>query len=254
MQLAQDALVGGDQAPHVVRRQTARGLRGDRGGRERARGRLEAAVDRLGAPVLQGGRVLAQDDPQRVTPGQVERLQDLVELHRRRRLCQRDGAAVGEISGGRRPRVQVDEEVALQEQARAHLHGGVAVQRQAPVGDLQRHDRRRPGAAAGAHDLADLDPGDAHGRVSRQAGGQPDHSVHLVVGADRHRAAEGEIAQHRDRADDGEADALVVTVDRLRGDVAPAHRGPSGVPGGGAVSSSAPAWRPGTGPMRRPGR
>ena len=68
------------------------------------------------------------------------------------------------------PAREVDEEVALEEDARADLGGRVLVERQAVLVDLHHHERL-VGALLRLDrlDLADLDAGDPHGRVDAQA-------------------------------------------------------------------------------------
>jgi hypothetical protein len=155
-------LAVGDQAAQVAGAPAAQRL-GGHGGLEQ--GRLHqrhealevpraAAVDRFRQAVHEAREVLARAGSQR--------RQDLVELDRRRGLRERDRAALGEDRRGGRAGPQVDEEVALEEQPRAHLERGVAVQRQPGLLDRHRHDRRRAGPALDLLDLADLDARDPH--------------------------------------------------------------------------------------------
>ena len=92
--------------------------------------------------VLGRGRLVGE---RRAEPGErplqalarrrLERREDLVDLDRRRRLGDRDRAAVGELRRARAARIEVEEEVALEEEARADLDRRVLVDRLALVVD-----------------------------------------------------------------------------------------------------------------------
>ena len=77
----------------------------------------------------------------------LQRAQHLVELHGRRGLARADRAPVRQVGRAGRARAQVHEEVALQEDPRADLQLGVAVDRQPVLVDLHRHLRERGVAA-----------------------------------------------------------------------------------------------------------
>ena len=68
----------------------------------------------------------------------LQRGQDFVELHRRRRLRDRDRVAVADLLATRRAGRQIHEEVALEEDARADLGRRVVVDRQALLVHLHR--------------------------------------------------------------------------------------------------------------------
>ena len=85
-------------------------------------------LGRLGAAVREALRVLAQEDLEVAARVALERGQHVAELHRRRRLGHRDRAAVIELLGGRCARLEVDEEVALEEDPRPDLGRRVGVQ------------------------------------------------------------------------------------------------------------------------------
>ena len=128
-------------------------------------GRARLGVQADGEAVEQVAEVLAAVA--------LQRGQDLVELHGGRRPRDLDDVPVGELRRGRRPRGQVDEEVALEEDARPDLGGRVLVDRQRGVLELERHERL-VGALLGLDglDLADRDAGDPHGRVGAQRVGR----------------------------------------------------------------------------------
>ena len=153
-----------DQAGEVVRADPEQRLVDDRG---RAPGRAAVAkrrIERLGAglaldvgvlgDVGGGGRLVGErrtEPLQRLLKplaiGLLERGQDLVDLHCRSRLADRDRVAVAELGRARAARGQVEEEVALEEQPRADLDRRVLMDRLTLVvdgeGDARRR-RRRP--------------------------------------------------------------------------------------------------------------
>ena len=98
-------------------------------------------VEPARARALERAGVLLQQRPQVLARLGLQGGQHLVELHRRGRLLGRDRRAAGQLRLVRRARAQLDEVVALQEQARAHLELGVLVDRQAGVVDLHGHAR-----------------------------------------------------------------------------------------------------------------
>ena len=102
------------------------------------------------------------------------------------------------------PAREVDEEVALEEDARPDLGGRVLVERQAVLVDLHHHERL-VGALLRLDrlDLADLDAGDPHRRVDAQAVGGLEHRVEAEA------VGEGDVlgeAQEHGDEDDRERD------------------------------------------------
>src|SRR5215212_4923394 len=93
---------------------------------------------------------------------------------------------VDELRRAGRAGLEVDEEVALEEDARADLRGRVLVQRPSRLADLHRHD----GVVAAflrvdALDLADLDACDPHRRVGPQRVRRLEHRLDLVAARER---------------------------------------------------------------------
>jgi hypothetical protein len=136
-----------------------------------------------------------------------QRAEHLRELHRAGGPVDRDRVAVVHLVAGRRAGRQVDEEVALQEDARPDLRGRVGVDRPAPVADGER-DRRRQRAGARVLDLldlADLDAGDPHRRAGVHAARVADgHLDRVRVVHERDVLAEAEERHDGDdRQDDG---------------------------------------------------
>ena len=122
--------------------------------------RLGLAADRVAVAHEQLLEVLAR--------ARVEGPEDLVDLDRRRGLRGGDREAVIRHLGLWRPRTQVEEQVALEEDARPHLHLRVLVDREGVLVELHRHDDRG-GAVAGRldpRDLPDVHAGDAHNLVA----------------------------------------------------------------------------------------
>jgi hypothetical protein len=173
-----------------------------------------AARGRVGVAVLGGVRLALQRGPEAVEHvAQVlarvalERGEHLVELDRRRGLGQLERAAVVELRGAGRAGLEVDEEVALEEDARPDLGAGVGADRAALVGDLHRHDGVvRAVLRVDLLDLADVDAGDAHRRVGPQAVGGLEHGVDLVAARERDVLREAEVREHQDRDDRDQAD------------------------------------------------
>src|SRR5205085_10279265 len=92
--------------------------------------------------------------------------EDLVELHRATRLRERDHPAVGQLAAGGGAGLQVDVEVALEEQPRADLQLRVAVHRAAVVVDPHGHyGELRVAPAPDPLDLADVDARDPDRRA-----------------------------------------------------------------------------------------
>jgi hypothetical protein len=128
----------------------------------------------------------------------LQRGQHLVELDRRRGLRHRDQPAVVELAGAGRARLEVDVEVALEEQPRPDLHRRVAVDRLAVVVDAQRDDREVGLLVApDLDDLADVDARDAHRRLRAQQVGVLDDGLDLEVVAERDRLGEAEVDDDR---------------------------------------------------------
>ena len=171
----------GGQAAHL------RVLHGVVGGRRLA---VERGADALQRPLQRAARVGLQ------------RGQDLVELDRRPGLRERDQPAVGERARRRRARLQVDVEVALEEQPRPDLQRRVAVQRLAVVVDAHR-DERVVGVlvALGLDDLADVHAGDPDRRVRPQQVGALDDRLDLEVVAQRDRLREPEVRDEQGEED-----------------------------------------------------
>jgi hypothetical protein len=185
---------------------------------------------------------LLDERPQAVARVVVERAEHLVELHRRGGVRQRDRASVAQLRSRRRARPQVDVEVALQEQVRADLQRRVAMDRPALVVDRHLDDRGRPRPGLDLRDLADVDARDPHGRAAAQLVGRLHDRVERVPVAERQRPAERQV---HDGPDDREHE---------HAGAEGRHCGPSGVPGGGAVSSVRLGCRPAGWPMCWPGR
>ena len=130
-------------------RRAERGLVRDRRGAERLGRRLEALVVGLRTAVaepLLG--VLLEERLEVLARVGLEGLEGLPELHRRGGVLDGDVAAVLDVRARRRARLEVDEEVALEEDARAHLQLRVLVDRQPVAVDVHRHDRSRRVALA----------------------------------------------------------------------------------------------------------
>jgi len=114
---------------------------------------------------LHGLRVLVEEDLEVVAGVGLQRGQDLVQLHRRAGVLDLDRVAVAELGRARRARVDVDEEVALEEDPRTDRRGRVDVDRQALVLDFHRDHGALVDALAhrlDVGDLADVDAGDPH--------------------------------------------------------------------------------------------
>ena len=171
-----------------------------------ARAGIGVGVLRLGGLVVQAGPQPVQRLAQAGARVALQRAQHLVELHRRRRLGDGDGVAV--VDGRRRGRAgrDVDEEVALQEDPRADLEGGVLVDRQALPGHVHRHHGRiGAGLALDLDDLADVHARDAHrGVLADRVRGLEDRLDPEAVG-ERHVLGEAE--EDADAHDDEDHDA-----------------------------------------------
>ena len=128
--------------------------------------------------------------------------EDLVELDRRAGLVDRDRVAVVELGARRRAGLQVDEEVALEEDARADRHRGVLVDRQALLVDPHRHERGLLAVldVLDLGDLADVDAGDPHRRARARRCWPSGRRPGSCSGAERDRLGEAEVGA------DGEQD------------------------------------------------
>ena len=169
-----------------------RGLAAGRGVGVAIVGRARLRVEPLREPVEQVAQVLA-----RVA---LQRGEDLVELHRRRGAGDLDRVAGLELRRRRRAGLEVDEEVALEEDARADLGGRVLVDRQPGVVDLHDHERL-VGALPGLDrlDLAHVDAGDPHRRVDAQPVGRLEDGVDPEALGERDVLGEAE--EERDGGD-----------------------------------------------------
>ena len=169
----------GDQAGEVVLVEAQERLVDDRRVLQRARRVVDRPVQRLGGRlaldvgvlrlVLGGGRLVGQrgavavEQPlEAVARVGLQRGQDLVELHGRGGLGRRDRVAVAQRRRLGRARREVDELVALEEDARPDLQRRVLVDRQAGLVDLHRDERQVAVAALVGRDLLDL--ADVHAR------------------------------------------------------------------------------------------
>ena len=129
-------------------------------------------------------------------------------------FAHRDGPALEaggyqpvELRRARRARREIDEEVALEEDARPDLRRRVAVQRQPGVVDRHRHDRRwRCRPALDPLDLADLDARDPHRGVRAQPVGGREHRLDLERGRERDVLGEAEEDEDRDHDQREQAD------------------------------------------------
>ena len=154
--------------------------------------------------------VLAQEHLEVVARVGLQRGQHLVELHRGRGLLNGDRGAVLEFAGGRRARRQVDEEVALEEDARADLGRRVGVHGPARVLDPHRHERALAAAVAlDGGDLADLDAGDPHRRAGAQVVRALERRLDLVVRLERDRLRPAEVDDDGDHAQRDDPDERV---------------------------------------------
>ena len=187
-------------------------------GPERAGGVLQRLVERLprGEPahagilgrVLGGRRPAAERRAQSLEQGlqvgaavAVQRRQDTVELDGPGGLGGGQDVPRGDDGRGRRPRVQVDVEVALQEQPRADVGGGVGVDGQsAGLDGHRRHRGARVAAEAPQRgDGAHVDPGDPDRRAEVQLGLDGEGGLeHERRGDERQRSAEHQEADHQD--------------------------------------------------------
>jgi hypothetical protein len=159
----------------------------------------DRAVERTGAAAPHRSGVLAQQRLQVGAGVGVEHRQHLGQRHRAAGLGDRHGAAVLDRLGLRRARLEVDEEVALEQDARPDLHVRVLVHRQRVLPQLHRDPGG--GLAAVGHldlrDLADLHPGLAHRRAGLEVLGVADEGPQLVRVGKRVRLGEPEVDGHK---------------------------------------------------------
>ncbi len=223
--------LGPDQPGEVVRALAEQGLVDDRRVATRRPAVAQRLVERLGAglavhvgvlaDVVRRGRLVRQRGAearerllQALARWRLQRRQHLVDLHGRRRLRHRDVLAVVEDRGARAARVDVEEEVALQEQARPDLDRRVGVDRLARLVDAEGHVDR-VALALDRRDLADVDARNPHRR--RRAHGR------RVLELRRELEA---LAGERDLLREGEVDARA---DDHRHDQPPEPRRGAGV-------------------------
>ncbi len=97
---------------------------------ERARRRLVDLAEALRSACLEGLAELVEQGLEVRADIRLERGEDLVDLDRDRGLAYGEGVAVIYLFSARRARLEVDEQVALEEEPRAQLHRRVFVQRE----------------------------------------------------------------------------------------------------------------------------
>ena len=164
-----------------------------------------------GAGLVVQGLAVALEQLLQVGPvGRLQRREDLVELDRGRGLGDGDRVAVRQAVGARAAGADIEEEVALQEDARPDLHLRVAVHRLPVVVDGEGHLRVVAGAVAGepaladalhALDLADVDAGDPDRRVLADVGRVLEDGVQLEVALERDRLGPGQVGADDDQHD-----------------------------------------------------
>src|SRR5918994_6288398 len=190
----------------------------------------ERVVERLGPALALHGGILSlvllggrraieprsealEELAQVLAVGLLQRRQDLVELHRGRRLSGWGHAAVGQLRRAWAARGGGEEVVALEEQPRPDLDRGVGVQREAPLVDREG-DLGQVAVRLDRRDLAHVDPRDSNGSGLAKRHRVLEHGPRLVSGAgERDRLREREIGPDqdqgdRDRADRGAAESL----------------------------------------------
>ena len=129
----------------------------------------------------------------------LQRGEHLVQLDRGGGLADADRGAVVDGRTRRRSGTQVDEEVALEEDARADLHGGVLVNGERPVLQLHRHHRRVGVLVSGdPGDLSDVDARDPHRRVLADRHGRREHALHAEPVRERDVLGESEVHPNHD--------------------------------------------------------
>ena len=127
-----------DVAREVVLGLAQRGLVDDRGVAVGALPVRDRAVEGLRAALVERVAVLVEQRLEVLARVGLQRGQQLVELDRHGGLVDRDRAVVGDLRRARRARLEVDEEVALEEDARADLGARVVVDRAAGLADGHR--------------------------------------------------------------------------------------------------------------------
>ena len=170
--------------------------------------------ERVGVLVLRGRRLGRE---RRVEAGQqllqvlarvaLQGRQHLVELDGRGRLRDRDRVPGLQLRRARRSRLEVHEEVALEEDARADLGRRVLVQRERGVLELH-HQQGVVGAfdRLDGLDLAHLDARDPHGRVGPDRVRRLELRVEPEAGRERDVLREAEVHDHDDQQRAQQAD------------------------------------------------
>ena len=184
-----------------------RGLAGDRPVAVGLLPVLRRLAEARGALAVERLRVLVEEGLEVLAGVGLERRQHLAEVDRRGRLRGGDRVVVVlQLGRRRRAGTEVDEGVALEEDARADLERRVAVDRQALVGDLHLDE-----AALAALErldlrhLADVDAGDAHGRARLDVAGVLEGRREREGVGERVALREAEPAPDRDDGDRDEA-------------------------------------------------
>ena len=151
-----------------------------------------------GATLLDGDPVLREQQLEVVPRITLQRAQHLVDLHRLGPLRDRERVAVTHRRRGGGPRLDVDEEVALQEDPRANRERGVRVQRQADVIDLHRDVGHLALLLGPGGQLAALHRGDVGDHADVDAG-DPDERLRPETVRVREQRVNGELARERVR-------------------------------------------------------
>ena len=190
-------------------------LRGVPVGRRRGAERLPEA---LGAAVaLKGVAELLEEELQVVAHRLLQGGQHLVELDRDLGLPLWNQRAAVELGGAWAARLQVDEQVALEEEAGAELHGRVLADREGGVVELHRHHGRVLAIAVPVGEvldlghLADIDAGDPDRALGADVLGVGEDRLQLVAVPrdERERLGEGEVEAEDDRDDRDQPDPPV---------------------------------------------
>ncbi len=219
-------LAPGDEAGEVARVGAEEGV-GDLGAEAACRAAVEeGVVDPFGAGLsfhlgklrrVFGGARLAGESfavafEQAAEVGahrRLQRRQHLVELNRYRGAADRDRAATVHLGRAGAARVEVDEEVALEEDPRSDLGVGVAVDRTALLFDGEG-DGRGAAVAARLDHFADVDAGDPHRRIDRDIGGVGEGRLQLVaVAGEGHVFGERQVGPEGEDQDEDQRDRRV---------------------------------------------
>jgi len=174
------------------------------------------------APVPEGDAELLEQELEVAPRVRLQRGEDLIELHGRRCLGGADHVAVAELRSRRRPGLDVEEEVALEEDARADLDRGVLVNRLAHVVDAHRDPDALVARAQRLDlgDLADVDAADADEGALAQVVRGLEVGLDLEVMLERDRLGEAEVRHDDDGHDEDEprcdpGDPLCLTAPHL---------------------------------------